>query len=249
MNKFKYISGSGNSFYIGDELNINSDLEVIAYVADSTHEIDGVISLTIDIDKKNTLNMEYFNSDGSKAELCVNGVRCAAKYAYDNKYFSDPKIFVNTPTGIIETEIEDNDVVSSLIRYPKFPDNLTYHEILGYKGVIVDVGNPHFVIISDNIEAIDIEEIGTKFQDIELFKNGTNVEFCNIIDKNNVIARVYERGVGETSACGSGAAAIFYSLFIKDLVSDNISINYPGGNLKLKIKNDKIYISGEIRYL
>ena len=249
MNEFKYISGAGNSFYIGNALNINSDLEVIAYVADSKHEIDGVISLSIDNDNINTLNMEYFNSDGSKAELCVNGVRCAAKYAYDKKYFSDTKIFVNTPTGVVETEIEDNDIVSSLISYPKFPDNLTYHEILGYKGVVVDVGNPHFVINSQNIEEINIDEIGRKLQDNELFNNGTNVEFYNIIDENNVVARVYERGVGETLACGSGAVAIFYSLYIKDLVSGNILINYPGGKLKLKIKDDKVYISGEIRYL
>ena len=96
---------------------------------------------------------------------------------------------------------------------------------------------------------IDIEKIGHKFQSIDMFPKGTNVELYIIKDNNNVNARVFERGVGETLACGSGAVAIFYSLLSKNLVSENIWVNYPGGKLNLAIKNDKIYLSGEIKYL
>ena len=249
MDDCKYMSGAGNSFFIATDLGIKTDIEVIAYVADSKIDIDGVISVSVDNENENTLSMEYYNSDGSRAELCINGVRCASKFAYDNKYFSDSIIFVNTPSGVIETKVEEENIVSSLLNYPKLPNGFSEYEVLGYKGVIVDVGNPHFVIRSNNIDDIDIEKIGREFQNIEIFSHGTNVEFYNIIDKNNVDARVFERGVGETLACGSGAVAIYYSLLNNDLVSKNISLNYPGGKLELKIKKNKIYLSGEIIYL
>ena len=249
MGDCKYMSGAGNSFYIATDLGIKTDIEVIAYVADSKIDIDGVISVSVDNENDNTLSMEYYNSDGSRAELCINGVRCASKFAYDNKYFTDSIIFVNTPSGVIETKVEEKNIVSSLLNYPKLPNGLNEYEILGYKGVIVDVGNPHFVIRSDNIDDIDIEKIGRELQNIEMFPHGTNVEFYNITDQNTVDARVFERGVGETLACGSGAVAIYYSLLNNDLVSNNISLNYPGGKLELKIKKNKIYLSGEIIYL
>ena len=249
MEDFKYMSGAGNTFLIGTELKITSDIEVISYVSDSKIDIDGVISVSVDNVQNNILNMEYYNADGSTAELCANGVRCAAKFAYDKKYFVLKKILVNTPSGTIETEIQDNNIVSSLLDYPTFPKGLNEYELEGYKGRIVNVGNPHFVIRTDNIDSIDIEKIGHKFQSIDMFPKGMNVELYIIKDNNNVNARVFERGVGETLACGSGAVAIFYSLLSKNLVSENIWINYPGGKLNLAIKKDKIYLSGEIIYL
>lgn len=249
MEDYKYMSGAGNTFYIGTDLHINSDIEVISYVADSKIEIDGVISVSINKENNDTLDMEYFNSDGSKAELCVNGVRCASKYAYDNKYFDNTTIFINTPSGLIQTLVEDDDIVSSFINPPSLPNGLNEYEILGFKGVIVDVGNPHFVIMNNNIDDIDIETVGKHFQNIDTFPNGTNIEFYNIQDKNNVNARVFERGVGETSACGSGAVAIYYVILNNRLVSDNIFLHYPGGKLNLKNDNNKIYLSGEIKYL
>ena len=249
MDDYKYMSGAGNTFYIGTDLNINSDIEVISYVADSIIEIDGVISVSINKEKNDTLDMDYYNSDGSKAELCVNGVRCASKYAYDNKYFTNSTIFINTPSGLIQTLVEDNNIVSSLVNHPFLPNGVNEYEVLGYKGINVDVGNPHFVIMNDDIYDIDIEKVGNHCQNIDMFPNGTNIEFYSIIDKNNVNARVFERGVGETSACGSGAIAIYYVLLNNGLVSDDICLSYPGGKLNLKNDNNQICLSGEIKYL
>lgn len=249
MKTFEYMSGSGNTFYIDKDLDIKSDIEVISYVADSKIDIDGVISVSVNSDVENTLDMEYYNSDGSSAELCVNGLRCAAKYAFDKKYFTDSTIYINTFSGIIETTIEDNNNVSSKISYPNFPNGMSQYEFLGLEGFIVDVGNPHFVINVEDVNSIDLDSIGHKFQKIKFFEKGINIEFYNLIDKNKVNARVYERGVGETLACGSGAVAIFATLLNNDLVSNTLSVNYPGGELILNEINNKINLSGEIIYL
>ena len=244
-----YISGAGNSIFIAYNIGIQSEMEIIARVADSSFDIDGVISISTDDDKKNMLVMDYYNSDGSKAELCLNGVRCAAKYAYDKNYIDTKLIQVSTPSGNILTSIKDNNIVTSTVGIPIFPKGLSFNTINGYEGVIVDLGNPHFVIQDNDIKNINLDEIGFKLQTSKQFNNGVNVEFCSIENPTTINARVYERGVGETLACGSGAVAIFYTLYSKDLIKDDVSIIYPGGLLNLKIENNEISVSGEIIYL
>lgn len=244
-----YISGAGNSFFIAYNIGVQTEMEIISRVADSPFNIDGVISVSTDDDNKNILVMDYYNSDGSSAELCLNGVRCAAKYAYDKNYIDTKLIQVATPSGNILTSIKDKNIVSSTVDIPIFPKGLSTNIINGYEGVVVDLGNPHFVIQDSDIKNINLEEIGFKFQTSKQFNNGVNVEFCSIENPTTINARVYERGVGETLACGSGAVAIFYTLYSQDLIKDDISIIYPGGVLNLKIENNEISVSGEIKYL
>jgi len=244
-----YITGAGNSFFIAYNIGAQSEIEIIRRVADSPFDIDGVISISTEDDNKNILSMDYYNADGSRAELCLNGVRCAAKYAYDNNYTDTKSIQVITPSGKILTSIKDKNIVSGTVDVPLLPNGLSNHTIQGYSGVIVNVGNPHFVIQDTYINKIDLDEVGAELQNSKEFDNGINVEFCSIETTTTVNARVYERGVGETLACGSGAIAIFYVLYSKALIEDDISVIYPGGVLNLKIDNNGISISGEITYL
>jgi len=249
MKDNNYISGIGNSFYIGYNMGVQSAIEIISRVSDAPFDIDGVISISVNEHNNKILKMSYYNSDGSKAELCLNGIRCAAKFAYDNNYINTKVFGVSTPTGIIPTKINKDNIVSCSINAPFFPNGLIKHTIQGYEGIIVDVGNPHFVIQHSDIYKLNLEKIGIEFQNSEIFDNGVNIEFCTVVNPATVNARVYERGVGETLACGSGAVAIFYSLYSQDFLEKKIKIIYPGGFLNLKIDNKQITISGEITYL
>ena len=241
-----YLSGTGNNFLITENTKDLSDIEVIAYIADTNKDIDGVI--TYEIKDNNLLHMNYYNSDGSTAELCINGVRCLAKYANDNVANIDSNVTILTQTQRIDCVVE-KDIVTVEVDYPTFPDDLKLHKIENLSGYIVDVGNPHFVIFDKGNLNFDIEKISTLIQDNSLFPNGVNIEYCDVLDETSVKARVYERGVGETAACGSGAVAIFYSLFSKNIVRDNLKVMYPGGDLHLSINNDKIKVSGYVTYL
>ena len=249
MKNNNYISGTGNSFFIDHNMDIQSEQDIKSFVESALFDIDGVISISVNDNNNTILNMSYYNSDGSKAEVCINGVRCAARYAYDNNIIDLNLIYVSTSSGIIPTSIMKDNIVSSEIKLPIFPQGLTKQTIHGFDGVIVDVGNPHFVIQNNDIYALNLDKIGTQFQNSEIFDNGVNIEFYTVDNPTSVRARVYERGIGETLACGSGAIAIFYSLYSQGIVDNNVDINYPGGVLNLKIDNNHITISGEVTYL
>ena len=248
MENIKYLAGAGNSFAIGEELNLTSDIEVISYVADASFDIDGVISVTKDPVNEASINMNYFNADGSPAELCLNGVRCSAKFAFDRNIVDSNIIYINTPSGTIEAEVySDNTVTSSMNLSNKVPIN--EYSIRGLTGHYVNLGNPHFVIETDDISKINIDAIGSEMQRVEEFPSGVNVEFYNKIDNENISARVYERGVGETQSCGSGAIAMYIVINKIYNIYSNLGIRYPGGKLTVSSNNNIVQLSGEVIYL
>ena len=248
MENIEYLAGAGNSFAIGEELNLTSDIEVISYVADASFDIDGVISVTKDAGNESSINMDYFNADGSPAELCLNGVRCSAKFAFDRDLVNTNIISINTPSGTIETEVaNDNTVTSSINLSSKIPINEYY--INGLRGHYINVGNPHFVIETDDISKVNLESIGSEMQKVKEFPSGVNIEFFNKIDNENISARVYERGVGETQSCGSGAIAMYLVINKLYNIYSNLVIRYPGGKLTVSSNNNLFQLSGEVIYL
>ena len=248
MDNVKYLAGAGNTFAIGENLNITSDIEVISYVADASVDIDGVISISKILDSEDTMDMEYYNADGSRAELCLNGVRCSAKFGYDNNIVESKRIYIVTPSGTISTNIQENNVVTSSI---EIPSNIEIKEysLEKFKGYYINVGNPHFVIETNNLSTINLDEIGANLQKSDKFPNGINVEFFEKIDDKNISARVYERGVGETQSCGSGAIAMYLIFDNFNNLKSNLIVNYPGGKLAVD-KNENIFnLSGQVIYL
>ena len=244
MNNPQYMSGTGNNFLVSEYENSKTDIEIISIVADSLFDIDGVIYVE-KIDSL-TVKMHYYNNDGSTAELCVNGIRCVAKYALDNSIVDSNEVTVVAPIGNIKTNVKEN-LVSLEISIPSYEENKLL--IDGLECIKSNIGNPHLLVEVENVDKFDLEHFVQKVYETKTFENGVNVEIFNMFDKKIINARVYERGVGETDACGSGAVCMFYYLYNTNQVSNNSLIFYPGGELEMSIEKEIVKLSGEVTYL
>ena len=244
MGNFAYMSGTGNDFIVGKYDGEVSEIQIIALVSDAEYEVDGVIF--VEPLDNNSVKMHYFNNDGSDAELCVNGVRCVAKYALDNNYLDVSRFIVKAPIGDIEVNVDEN-IVEVSTPIPTFEDGKI--KVHNFEGVKSEVGNPHFMIEVDDVDGLDLNKLNSEVLNQSIFPDGVNVEIYQIISRNYIKARVFERGVGETDACGSGALCIFNYLNKTDQIDNNSYVMYPGGDLHLKFENDNLYLSGEVIYL
>jgi len=244
MNNTNYMSGTGNNFLISEYMGEKTNIEIISMVSDSIFDIDGVIF--IEKINNNTVKMNYFNNDGSTAELCVNGIRCVAKYAYDNELVDSNIITVIAPIGAIKTVVDDN-IVSILINEPSYDKNKI--KIDNYECVIANIGNPHLLIEVSNIKEFNLDEFAEKVEKSGVLEGEANIEIYTVIDKKFINARVHERGVGETDACGSGAICMFYYLYDTNKIEKKSIVLYPGGDLEMSIIDNKIQLKGEVTYL
>ena len=244
MSNFAYMSGTGNDFLVGIYDGLVSEIQIIALVSDADVDIDGVIFVEPVDDQ--SIKMHYFNNDGSEAELCVNGVRCSAFYAYDNELVSTPNFKVITPVGDIGALISENEVEIDA-PLPNFEDN--FINIGNFSGIKSNVGNPHFLVEVENVDDFNLSNAHKIISSSEHFQDGVNLEIYQVIDNKYIKSRVFERGVGETDACGSGALCLFNYLYATEQVINNSFVMYPGGDLNLKFENDKLYLKGEVKYL
>ncbi|MFL2648170.1 MAG: diaminopimelate epimerase [Candidatus Actinomarinales bacterium] len=244
MNNPQYMSGTGNNFLVSEYEKSKTDLEIISIVADSLIDIDGVIF--VEKISSKTVKMYYYNNDGSTAELCVNGIRCVAKYAIDNSIVDSNELTVIAPIGNIKT-ISNGENISIEVTIPTYDQNkiiIDNNECIHSK-----IGNPHLLVQVKNVEKFNLEKFVNKVYQSKKFDNGVNIEIYNMIDKNIINARVHERGVGETDACGSGAICMFYYLYDTNQVNNNSIILYPGGELEMSIEKDIVTLSGKVTYL
>ncbi len=244
MNNPQYMSGTGNKFLVSEYENSKTDIEIISIVADSLFDIDGVIFVE-KIDSL-TVKMHYYNNDGSTAELCVNGIRCVAKYALDNSIVDSNKVTVEAPIGNINTNVKEN-TVSLEVSIPTYEENKLIIDDL--ECIKSNIGNPHLLVEVENVDKFDLEQFVQKVYDTNEFESGVNVEIFNMYDKKIINARVYERGVGETDACGSGAVCMFYYLYKTNQVNNNSLVFYPGGELEMSIEKEIVTLSGKVTYL
>lgn len=217
--------------------------------------------------------MRIFNSDGSEGRMCGNGVRCTGAYMYYKKGIKKKNIAVETLSGICEVIIDDTKktVTTSMpdVQLNARSVGLCTDYILGGKYIdaqkeqiinkyiivnkrkiivnCVSVGNPHCVLFFDKIPG-NIEKMSSWLKSENIFKNGINIEYVSVTDERSAVARVYERGSGETTGCGSGACAIAVASVLTGRFRKNNwnSIFFPGGELKVMIEeNGKIYLQGE----
>ena len=244
MTNFAYMSGTGNDFIVGQYEGEVSEIQIIALVSDAEYEVDGVIF--VEPLDNNSVKMHYFNNDGSDAELCVNGVRCVAKYALDNSYLDVDRFVVKAPVGDLEVYVDEN-IVEVSTPIPTYEEDKI--NVNSFEGVKSSVGNPHFMIEVEDVDGIDLENLNSEVVNENIFPEGVNVEIYQIVSRNYIKARVFERGVGETDACGSGALCMFNYLNKTDQIDNNSYVMYPGGDLNLRFENDNLYLSGEVIYL
>ncbi len=208
--------------------------------------------------------MDIYNADGSRAEMCGNAVRCAAKYIYDNKV-KKQVVKIETLSGVKHVQIfaENGFATGGMVSMGKpvlcgrcipvrYGDNVVKNKILNvddrdYEITCVGMGNPHCVVFLNHIHRLDLEKIGPIFENHEMFPDRINTEFVEVTDKNNLKMRVWERGSGETEACGTGACAAAVAAVINGYCNQNeeIKIRTKGGVLTVKWhKNNNVYLSG-----
>lgn len=225
---------------------------------------DGII-LIMPSDKAD-VQMRMFNYDGSESEMCGNGIRCVAKYAYDKNISKNNPMKIETLRGVLEAKLfiknDEADSVeinmdSPILQGLKIPTTIDKDVIIDepinfdgktYYFTSVSMGNPHSVIFVEGLDNMDISGIGSYIENNPIFPNRTNVEFVEIINRGEVKQRTWERGSGETLACGTGASAVCVAGFISKR-TDNIILNHLlGGDLILRYKNNSVFMRGEARY-
>ncbi|MCB4203880.1 diaminopimelate epimerase [Deferribacterales bacterium Es71-Z0220] len=251
MIKFTKMSGSGNDFILIDnrDKKIDYNKNFIEKVCKRSLSVgaDGIIF----IEKSTVADFKwaFFNSDGSVAEMCGNGSRCAARFAYLNN-IAGKRMKFETLAGIIEAEIKEGVNVKVQLTQP-FDEKLNFN-VDDYKLSYINTGVPHAVIETDNIESVDIVKSGAFLRYHNHFAPaGTNVDFYEVVNDNTVKMRTYERGVeAETLACGTGAAAVSIIASKNNKLKSPITvITRSGLKLKIYLENEKVYLEGEARVI
>ncbi len=266
MQKVDFIKmhGLGNDFVIIDKRSNNIAIteEIIKKLSDrrTGAGCDQLITINNTNNHSVDAEIEIFNPGGDRAEACGNGTRCVAKILFDED--SNKEIIrIQSDTGILESKKIDNNISVNMglitstwdkIPLSKEVDTMNIQiPIDGYSnGVAVNVGNPHVVFFGTAIQKTDLESIGPKIENHELFPKKTNVEIVEIINSKLIQMRVWERGVGITLACGSGACAAVYAAWKKGLIKNNAEVKLEKGSLHINIVNDEAIMTGpaEISY-
>ena len=196
--------------------------------------------------------MRIFNADGSEAKMCGNGIRCVGKYLFDERKIGKNDIKIDTLSGMRYLKVLKSSEKISEIRVnmgvPEIFERFfieKIQEISSKKVTYLSVGNSHCVVFCDEIDKINIKDIGEQIQNLGIFKDGVNVEFVKVKSRNNIDVRVFERGSGETLACGTGACASVVSAIINGLCDNKVNVNLLGGNLLVEYIDGCIYMTGE----
>jgi diaminopimelate epimerase len=265
--KFTKMQGAGNDYvYVNCFVEQLDDPAAVAVkVSNRNFGIgsDGLI-LIMPSDQAD-VRMRMFNSDGSESEMCGNGIRCVAKYAYDHGIVTKKEISAETGAGILTLQLVTGaDGKVEKVRVNMGPARLTKAEIpmLGnpddrvvneplnilhstFNITCASMGNPHCVIFVDDVESFQVEKYGPLIENHELFPRRTNVEFVQVLSRTEVRQRTWERGAGETLACGTGSSAVTAACVLNGLTEKKILNHLSGGDLEMEWGDDgNIYMTG-----
>lgn len=250
--KFSKMQGLGNDYvYVNTfEETVQDPVKTAIFVSDRHFGIGGDGLILINPSKVADCEMEMYNADGSRGEMCGNGIRCVAKYVYDRGICRKDRISIETLAGIKTVDITAENGEAKLIRVdmgspilnPKevpvdfSGDRMINEEITVngkvYRGTAVSMGNPHFVIfMEEDVRNLDLNKIGPDFENHRIFPNRVNTEFVNIIDRTHIRMRVWERGSGETLACGTGSCASVVAGVLNGLTDNEVDVELLGGHL------------------
>lgn len=190
------------------------------------------------------VRMDYWNADGSAAEMCGNGLRCVARYAVDRGLVAGAEFIVETAVGPRAVVVRADRVRAEIGSVRVGAGGV---EVAGYHLVPVDVGNPHAVALVADCYAVPLAAAGPLVETDPAFPGGVNAGFATVIDGGRIALRVWERGAGETLACGTGAVAATAAARAAGLVGDTVTVHLPGGDLQVEIIGDVAWIEGPAR--
>ena len=255
MNRLKFtkMHGAGNDYiYINCfEETVKNPEKLAIKVSDRHFGIGSDGLILISPSDKADFKMNIYNADGSEGMMCGNGIRCVSKYVYDNGMTDKDEISVETRSGIklIKMNVENGKVVSARVNMgepileaekipTKFDGKIVIRQKLTidekeYEVTCVSMGNPHCIVYVDDVKDIDLEKIGPKFENNEMFPERINTEFVHVVSDTELDMRVWERGSGETLACGTGSCAVTVASVLCGYCKRNteIKINLLGGTL------------------
>lgn len=264
--KFTKMQGCGNDYvYINSfKEQVENPEEAARKLSDRHFGIGSDGLILIKPSQKADFFMDMYNADGSASPMCGNGIRCVAKYVYDHGMTDKQQISIETGAGIkyldlkvVNQKVEEVTVdMGRPITEPKLIPVISDNEQIvampitiggfTYEMTCVSMGNPHAVVFVEDTKAVEIEKIGPLFENHVMFPKRTNTEFIHVIDRNTIDMRVWERGSGETLACGTGACASVYACILNGFTEDQVTVKLLGGELKIAYDRQKntIFMTG-----
>ena len=260
--------GLGNDFVMIDAISQNFSLsgEQIKRLAHRKFGVGFDQLLLVESPSSEDVDFRYriFNSDGGEVEQCGNGARCFAQFVRARGLTDKKQLRVETMAGVLSLEVHNDSDVTVDMGEPCFQPSLVPFEAEDLSDIylldlenceqleisVVSVGNPHAVILIENVDVVEVEEVGRMIENHERFPNRTNVQFVQIQDRNTIKQRIFERGAGITAASGSGACAAVAVLQRRRLVDDKVEVQMPGGNLQIyrKPESNNIFMTGPTEF-
>lgn len=261
--KFTKMQGTGNDFVIIDDRNenfLNRESEIAKVLCDRHFGVGSDGILLIRNSKVADVEMIIINADGSYAAMCGNGIRCFAKYAYDENIIRKQEISIMTGDGIKIAKIMEDKGITKKVRinmgFPCFQPNkipaLLKNEIINYNLNVnhkeyklnsILMGVPHTVIIG-KLSDFDVNEGQNIEKYMDIFPEGTNVNFCEVMDKNHISVKTWERGAGATLSCGTGCCASAVICNKLGLTNNKVQVSVPGGMVEVEVSKDGIFMTG-----
>ena len=257
-NDYVYIDGSAVDVPAGKKA------ELVRRLSDRHFGIGGDGVIFINPSAEADFEMEMYNADGSRAEMCGNGIRCVAKYVYDARLTERRELDIVSAgkNRHIVLQTEDGRAVSARVdmgrpelRAEKIPVTAAGERVIDeeitvngtvYRMTCVSMGNPHAVVFTADVKNLPLAEIGPYFENHERFPQRINTEFVHVVDRRNVEMRVWERGTGETLACGTGCCAVVTACVLNGLTEREITVHVPGGDIVAAwdAADDTVYMTG-----
>lgn len=251
--KFTKMQGIGNDYiYINCfEETVLNPMELSVRLSDRHFGIGGDGIILIQPSETADCRMDIYNADGSQAMMCGNGIRCVGKYVFERGIAKKDTLRVDTMSGIktLRLAVQNDKVLSvtvdmgkPILNTKEIPAALSGDQVIDreivvdskpYRITCVSMGNPHCVLFVDDVNTVAIEKIGPKFENHSIFPNRANIEFIQILNKNEMNMRVWERGSGETWACGTGACAAVVACVLNGKTARDVKVHLKGGDLSI----------------
>ncbi len=267
--RFTKMEGLGNDYvYINCfKEHVKNPGELAVKISDRHFGVGGDGMILIKPSEKADFTMDMYNADGTQAEMCGNGIRCVGKYVYDYGLTDKTSISVETLAGIkyLDLKVENGkvsmvtvDMGSPIMNAADVPVKSDKGQVVNeritvdgvdYYMTCVSMGNPHAVMFVDDTDSFPLEKTGPLFENNPVFPNRVNAEFVQVLDRKTVKMRVWERGTGETLACGTGSCATAVACVLNNKTDNELTVKLLGGDLIIRYdrENNKIYMTGPAR--
>jgi len=263
MLNFTKMQGLGNDFVVIDAINqaVNLTPEHIRFMADRHFGIGFDQLLLVEKPVSDNADFKYriFNADGSEVAQCGNGARCFARFVRDKGLFAGDEITVDTDSGQLVLKLTDNGLVTVNMGVPRHApveiplladkESQTYDLEINEKSIVfaaVSMGNPHAVVQVENVVEAPVTELGQIMENLWIFPKRANIGFMQVVSRKEIVLRVYERGAGETLACGSGACAAVVVGIEQNLLDDEVVVSLSCGHLTIswKGRGQPVFMTG-----